>query len=124
MCLWRRSHARDVDGPDQHPADPGEHRSWTATAKARGLSLAEFIRRSVVAAEDAPSAAELDELELLAAELTAASATMHRAVDEAIAQVRQSSDPAWEAAVRARVAAELAASPVVLDPAILDFAVA
>ena len=100
---------------------PGEHRSWTATAKARGLSLAEFILRSVVAAEAAPSAAELDELELLAAELTSAAERMHRAVDEAVAQVRWSSDPARDEEARARVAAELTARPIVLDPTILDF---
>ena len=100
---------------------PTEHQTWTATAKARGQSLAEFIRRSVAASEGGPSAAELDELEVLTAELTAASETMNRTIDATLAQLRESADPAWEAGVRARVEAELTRRPVVLDPAILDF---
>jgi len=101
---------------------PSEHRSWTTVARARGISLAEYIRRSVAAAEAAPTADEMDQLEVLTAELTAAASAMHAAVDSALAQLRGSSASERDAAVARQVAAELAAAPVTFDPAILDFA--
>jgi len=101
---------------------PIEHRTWAARAKERGMSLAEYIRRSVVAADDAPTAAELDELETLTPELTAAAERMHAAVDEAVAQIRNSGDPVRDVTMRRHIADELERDPVLLDPAILDFA--
>ena len=101
---------------------PTEHRLWTAKARSNGVSLAEFIRRSVVAAEAAPSAAEMTELAALAEELAAASDRMDAAVASALAQLDASARPERDAEMRARTAARLAANPVDLDPTLLDFA--
>ncbi len=86
------------------------------------MSLAEYIRRSFVAADDAPTVSELDELEASTAELTAAAQRMHAAVDEAVTQIRNSGDPVRDLAVCRQVADELGRDPVLLDPTILDFA--
>lgn len=100
---------------------PSEHRCWTAAARAAGISLAEYIRRSVAAAEAAPTADELAELDALAAELPAAAARMQAKLDAAIARLDRSRATGSDEAIRARVAAELEAHPVALDPRILDF---
>jgi len=100
---------------------PTEHKAWGTAAKARGMSMAEFIRRSVAAAEDAPSSDELDELEAMTAELTAAAERMEAAVAAALSQVRESSSKQADSDVHARTAAALSAQPVVFDPTMLNF---
>jgi len=103
---------------------PTEHRTWSARAKERGISLAEYIRRGVAASEDAPSEAEMAELEALLAELNAANERTLAKVDETIAQIRYNCDPARDEEVRQRVAEELRLNPIEFDPAILDFSAA
>lgn len=100
---------------------PTEHRSWTETARQRGVSLAEFIRRSVAEAVTAPSAAEMAELEALAVELCAANDRMNDVVDSALDQLRASARPERDAEMRERVRLELAREPVEIDTRILDF---
>ena len=103
---------------------PTEHRSWSAEAKARGISLAEFIRRGVAASEAAPTEAEMAELSALTAELVAVHERTNAAIDATLAQIRYNCDPARDEEVRRRVAEELALNPVEFDAAILDFSAA
>lgn len=101
---------------------PSEHRLWTDRARSRGVSLAEFIRRSVGQAEIGPSADELAELAALASELGVANDRMNAAVDSTLAQLSHSARRERDEEMRTRVASELAGRPVEIDPAILDFA--
>ncbi|KPF79243.1 hypothetical protein IP88_02280 [alpha proteobacterium AAP81b] len=94
---------------------PSEHRRWTDAARRQGVSFGEYVRRSLAAAETAPSDAELAELRQLAEALTGGAARMHAAIDSAIAQL-DASARASDDEIRARIAADLA-----IDPAILDF---
>ena len=97
---------------------PAEKRGWTDRAAAIGVPTAEYVRRAVAAFDGGANAAELGELETLAAEVTASAARMQAMIDSACAAVDR---PLDEAAMRARVAARLAAHPVLIDPSILDF---
>ena len=100
---------------------PTEHRRWSERARAGGMSFAEFVRRKLRTPDDAPTEEELSELASLALELAASVERTSRKVDATLAELRAARDPAWETAMRARVAAELATNPVELDPYILSF---
>lgn len=98
---------------------PGERQAWTHGAARLGLPTAEYVRRAVAAFEAGPAADDLDRLAALADEVGAAATRMTAMIDRAVAAVDRPFD---EAAVRAAVAARLAADPVDLDPAQLAFA--
>ena len=100
---------------------PDEKRGWTDRAAAIGVSTAEYVRRAVAAFDGGPSAAELSDLDALAAEVEASTGRMKAMIDNACVAIDRPFD---EAAMRARVTARLAMNPVMIDPSILDFAAA
>lgn len=100
---------------------PDERRAWNGGAARLGVPTAEYVRRAVAAFEAGLSPAELDQLAALADEVELAAGRMTQRIDAAAAQVDRPFD---EAAVRRAVAARLAADPVSIDPAILDFGAA
>lgn len=97
---------------------PDEKRGWTARAAAIGIPTAEYVRRAVAAFDEGLNADQLGELSVLAAEVEASVGRMNAMIDDACQQVGR---PVDDEAMRARVAARLAAEPVQIDPSILDF---
>ena len=100
---------------------PDERRAWKSGAARHGIATAEYVRRAVVAFETGLSADELEELGQLADAAQQASQRMAAMIDRTIAILDR---PLDDAAVRARVEAELAADPVLIDPRQLDFTAA
>ena len=97
----------------------GERSAWNSGAARLGVPTAEYVRRAVAAYEDGMTAAELDQLTTLAEEVTRSATRMSRLIDHSVAVVDRPFD---DAPIRAAVAERLAAHPVRLDPAVLDFA--
>lgn len=98
---------------------PTEHAAWTLAARDSGISLGEFVRRSVTSAEFAPTPAEWAELETLVPEVNAAIERMTATIDASLARLDARMCPEAEAEREARIIAEveadLAANPVTLD---------
>ena len=97
---------------------PDERSAWSSGAARLGVSTAEYVRRAVASFEAGLTPAELEQLSLLAGEVNQAAARMSRLIDHAVAAVDRPFD---DAAIAATAAARLAADPVIIDPAFLDF---
>lgn len=95
-----------------------EKRGWNDRAAAVGVSTAEYVRRAVAAFDDGLTDQELAELEHMSVEVENAAKRMKTMIAEACDRVDR---PIDEAAMRDRAAARLAADPIEIDPAILDF---
>ena len=97
--------------------DPAEKARWAAEAGRAGISTAEYLRRAAAAFDPAnefgPGEAEM--LRLLASELNDAATRIAANLDAALATARELNDPGREAAIKARVMAELEASGERLD---------
>ena len=99
--------------------DPAEKRRWKAAADGAGISMAEYVRRAVAQAADAPSAAEIAEARALAANVRAATARIEAMLDRTISRIEATLDPAAEDAHRTEILAGLAARGEYLDLALL-----
>lgn len=82
------------------------------------MPTAEYVRRAVASFDAGLTPGEVDQLTALAAEVDAASRRMTAMIDRAVTAVDRPFD---DDGVRRTVAARLAAAPVDLDPARLDF---
>lgn len=96
-----------------------EKARWKAAADAAGLSMAEYVRRAVGQANDAPSAAEIAEARALTLEVDASVARIESMLDRTAARIDALVDPAVEEARRAEILADLDARGVQLDLAAL-----
>lgn len=95
-----------------------ERRAWNSGAAKLGVPTAEYVRRAVASFDAGLTPGELDQLSTLAGEVELSAGRMSRMIDHAVALVDR---PLDDAAMRATAAARLAAEPVVLDAAFLDF---
>ena len=87
--------------------EPAEKRALQSRAAAASLSMGEFIKRAVIDADAAPTAAQQAELELLATELEAATRRMGERLDATIKRVAATLDPARDARQRQRIEDEI-----------------
>ena len=97
---------------------PDEKRGWSDRAAAIGVSTAEYVRRAVAAFDDGLTSEQLADLDSIATEVEASAVRMKTMIGEVCDVVGR---PIDEARMRQRACARLAADPVELDPAILDF---
>jgi hypothetical protein len=95
--------------------DPDEKRRWKSAADAAGISMAEYVRRAVQAAADAPTAEEIAAARRLASEINASVERMEVMLDRTLARIASVLDPEVEAARRDRILAELDQSGIRLD---------
>ena len=85
--------------------DPAEKRRWKAAADTAGVSMAEYVRRAVASAADAPSAAEIADARALAAKVRQATLRIEAMLDRTIGRIEAVLDPAAEDARRAEILA-------------------
>lgn len=99
--------------------DRAEKERWRAAAEDAGTSIAEYVRRAVQQAAEAPTPAEIAEARALAAEVNAAAARMEARLDHTLARIAELVDPEREAARRAEILRDLDLSGAHLDLAAL-----
>ncbi len=104
--------------------DRDEKSRWKRAADAAGLTMAEYVRRAVRQADEAPTAAEIAAVRQLTTQVNAAAERIGATLDRTLARVDALLDPAREAARRDEIMARLAADGTTLDLAALDDAVA
>jgi hypothetical protein len=97
---------------------PDERSAWNSGAARLGVATAEYVRRAVASFEAGLTPVELDQLSSLAGEVEQSTTRMSAMIDRAVAAVDRPFD---DASVRLAAAERLAADPVWLDPARLDF---
>ena len=84
-----------------------EKASWKRAAEEAGLSMAEYVRRAVLHAADAPTKAEIAEARALAAEIDASVGRMEAMLDRTLKRIDDAVDPALEAQRRDAILADL-----------------
>ena len=92
-----------------------EKQRWKAAADDAGLSMAEYVRRAVVQAADAPTAAEIAEAKALAAEINASVDRMEIMLDRTLQQLADAVDPAADTARREAILSGLHSRGEYLD---------
>lgn len=95
--------------------DRAEKARWKSAADKSGLSMAEYVRRAVQQAAEAPTPAEIEEARALAAQVNAAADRMEAMLDRTLARIDTVIDPALEARRRETILAELEAGGQRLD---------
>ena len=95
--------------------DTVEKARWKRAAEAAGITMAEYIRRAVRQADDAPTPAEIAAVRQLTIEINAVAARIGTSLDRTLARVEDLLDPAREQARRDAILAELEAEGVSLD---------
>ena len=95
--------------------DTVEKARWKRAAEAAGITMAEYIRRAVRQADDAPTPAEIAAVRQLTIEINAAAERIGTSLDRTLARVEDLLDPAREQARRDAILAELEAEGVRLD---------
>ena len=95
--------------------DRTEKQRWKLAADGAGLSMAEYVRRAVQQASEAPTAGEIAEARALAAELHTVADRIEKTLDGTLARIEATLDPAAEAARRTQIMADLAARGLYLD---------
>ena len=99
--------------------DPAEKRRWKAAADTAGVSMAEYVRRAVASAADAPSAAEIADARALAAEVRQATLRIEAMLDRTIGRIEAVLDPTAEDARRAEILAGIETRGERLDLSLL-----
>lgn len=95
--------------------DIAEKARWKRAAAAAGITMAEYVRRAVRQADDAPTSEEIAAVRRLALEVDAAAERIAASLDRTLARVDELLDPAREQARRDAVLAKLEAEGVHLD---------
>ena len=95
--------------------DRDEKSRWKRSADAAGLTMAEYVRRAVRQADDAPSPEEIAAVRQLTAQVNAAAERIGATLDRTVARVDALLDPARERARRESIRSRLAAENVFLD---------
>ena len=95
--------------------DIAEKARWKRAAAAAGITMAEYVRRAVRQADDAPTSEEIAAVRRLALEVDAAAERIAASLDRTLARVDELLDPAHEQARRDAVLAKLNAEGVHLD---------
>lgn len=95
--------------------DPAEKRRWKSAAAAAGISMAEYVRRAVQAAEVAPTAEEIAAAHRLAGDINASVDRIELMLDRTLQRIQEIVDPDADTARRHRILSELQGSGVVLD---------
>ena len=95
--------------------DIAEKARWKRAAAAAGITMAEYVRRAVRQADDAPTSEEIAAVRRLALEVDAAAERIAASLDRTLARVDELLDPAREQARRDAVLAKLNAEGVHLD---------
>jgi len=102
--------------------DRDEKSRWKRAADAAGLTMAEYVRRAVRQADEAPTADEIAAVRTLTAQVRAAAERIGTTLDRTLARVDALLDPAHETARRDTILARLAADGTTLDLAALSAA--
>jgi methyl-accepting chemotaxis protein len=95
--------------------DRDEMSRWKQAAAAAGLTMAEYVRRAVRQADEAPTAAEIAAVRELTVQVNAAADRIAATLDRTIARVDELLDPAREQARRDEITADLEAAGTYLD---------
>ena len=95
--------------------DTAEKARWRRAAEAAGLTLAEYVRRAVRQADDAPTPTEMAAVRQLTIEINAAADRIGASLDRTLARVEDLLDPAREQARRDAILSQLEADGVGLD---------
>jgi len=102
--------------------DRDEKSRWKRAADAAGLTMAEYVRRAVRQADEAPTADEIAAVRTLTAQVRAAAERIGTTLDRTLARVDALLDPAHETARRDTILARLAGDGTTLDLAALSAA--
>ena len=92
-----------------------EKQRWKAAAEGAGLSMAEYVRRAVLYAADAPTSAEIAEAKALAGEIDASVDRMEIMLDRTLGRLEEAVDPVREQHRREAILADLEQRGVRLD---------
>ncbi len=95
--------------------DRDEKSRWKQAAAAAGLTMAEYVRRAVRQADEAPTAEEVAAVRQLVVQVNAAADRIGARLDRTIARVDQLLDPAREQARRDEITARIEAAGTFLD---------
>lgn len=95
--------------------DTAEKTRWRLAAEAAGLTMAEYVRRAVRQADDAPTPAEMAAVRQLTIEINAAADRIGASLDRTLVRVEDLLDPAREQARRDAILSQLEAEGVRLD---------
>ncbi|MDP9095793.1 MAG: hypothetical protein M3N26_04420 [Pseudomonadota bacterium] len=95
--------------------DNAEKARWKRAAAAAGVTMAEYVRRAVRLADEAPTAVEIVAAKRLAVEVNAAAARIEASLDRTLARLDHLLDPAVEQQRRDDILAEIERGDVYLD---------
>jgi hypothetical protein len=95
--------------------DRDEKSRWKQAADAAGLTMAEYVRRAVRQADEAPTAAEIVAVRQLTVRVNAAADRIGARLDRTISRVDDLLDPAREQARRDETIARIEADGIYLD---------
>ena len=95
--------------------DQGEKARWKRAAAAAGVSLAEYIRRAVRHADEAPTSEEIVIARRLAVEIDAAADRMATTLDQTAARIDRLLDPVHEQQRRDEILAGIERDGIRLD---------
>ena len=95
--------------------DTAEKARWKRSAAAAGVTMAEYVRRAVRQADDAPTATEIAEARRLAVEVKAAAERIEATLDRTTARIDHLLDPAVEQRRRDEIVAEIERDDIHLD---------
>lgn len=99
--------------------DRAEKARWKRAAEAAGITMAEYVRRAVRQADEAPTTDEIAAVRRLAVEVNAAADRIGATLDRTLSRIDALLDPAHEQRRRDEIMAEIEASGVRLDLAAL-----
>ena len=95
--------------------DRDEKGRWKQAADAAGLTMAEYVRRAVRQADEAPTADEIAAVRQLVVQVNAAADRIGAMLDLTIARVDNLLDPAREEARRDEITARIVSAGTYLD---------
>ena len=95
--------------------DRDEKSRWKRAADAAGLTMAEYVRRAVRQADEAPTSEEIAAVRDLTAQVNAAAERIAATLDRTAARIDDLLDPAREQARQDEIMADLASAGVRLD---------
>jgi len=95
--------------------DRDEKSRWKQAADAAGLTMAEYVRRAVRQADEAPTADEIAAVRQLVVQVNAAADRIGAMLDLTIARVDNLLDPAREEARRDEITARIVSAGTYLD---------